>query len=131
MSRRTNACLRHLLPQLSLFHEWIVITAFYEAVHLVEEMFAHQGIDSHNHESRNDRLKEGYPEIFRSFSPLYMESRVARYMEGLSPQKTYAARMLPQNVKSKVVDGWLEDVRREVNKHLPQAPAQQAPPPPK
>lgn len=62
------------------FADWLAIVAFYEAVHLVEMVFATLK-RSHNrtHGERNKRLKREYPHIWRAFYPLWNYSKLARY----------------------------------------------------
>ncbi|MCH7596907.1 MAG: hypothetical protein IID35_10145 [Planctomycetes bacterium] len=76
---KTNQAFLETIPD--EFSDWLAIVAFYTAVHLVEAIFARQGVPSHNHPQRNRRLKRRYPEIWRNFRPLYNASTLLRYTD--------------------------------------------------
>ena len=62
------------------FPDWVITAAFYEAVHLVEMLFVHQGIrGSRGHVPRNNMLKRDHPKIWKDYRPLYAFSRLTRY----------------------------------------------------
>jgi hypothetical protein len=62
------------------FPDWIVTVAFYQAVHLVEMVFAHDIRPAGgSHIARNQTLKRHYPDLWREYRPIYTLSRTARY----------------------------------------------------
>ncbi len=62
------------------FADWVIVVAFYRAVHLVERLFVGLGLqNAHSHESRNARLKRDFGAIHRAFHPIYNVSMYARY----------------------------------------------------
>lgn len=99
-------------------HEWIATTAFYEAVHLVEALFAQNNQHSHKHSQRNDDLEDQYPEIFVTFFKLYNESIIARYLQLHRPHALYSSHRMPQGVQKIVVGEWLETVKKLIDEKL-------------
>jgi hypothetical protein len=62
------------------FPDWAATVAFYQAVHLIEMLFAHDGrTPSGSHKTRNQILKRHYPDLWKEYRPLYAFSRTARY----------------------------------------------------
>ncbi len=61
------------------YPEWLAVVAFYKAVHLVEALFATQGVHSKRHHERNKRLKSKNPDLWMQFRPLHDVSRQVRY----------------------------------------------------
>ena len=59
--------------------EWVIIVAFYTAVHLVEAHFARANLHWRRHEDRNRQVERQFPEISTDYMLLYKESRKARY----------------------------------------------------
>lgn len=95
LARRNQAVLDRLLPACDQHPEWVVTVAFYKAVHIAEAVFKHEdGSDSIDHFDRNQRLRQDHPNIWRLYSPLWMASKVARYLEsgepGTSGHKTFS-----------------------------------------
>ena len=69
---RIQVALDHLRGDPERFSEWIVTTAFYKAVHLVEAVFVQLGLEcSFNHDTRLESLrKDGR---FNGFSPQFKQ----------------------------------------------------------
>lgn len=62
------------------FPDWIATVAFYTAVHLVEQLFAHESRPAGgSHLNSNSTLKRDYPELWKEYRPLYAFSRMGRY----------------------------------------------------
>ena len=61
------------------FADWLVIVAFYKAVHVVEMLRALQGRHSRGHHQRNRYLQTEYPLMWTEFFPLWNFSVQARY----------------------------------------------------
>jgi hypothetical protein len=59
--------------------DWAVTVCFYKALHVIEMMFAKKGRHSNNHRERHDELKRNHPDIWKSYLPIYSQSRRARY----------------------------------------------------
>jgi hypothetical protein len=110
IARRNHDVLNLLLPKCDDHPEWTVTIAFYKAVHLAEAVFKHvDGSDSTEHIDRKDRLRDEYPDIWKLYSPLFMASKVARYLEcgrpGTSSHQvfsTFAAHRTPNWVRNAV-----------------------------
>jgi hypothetical protein len=52
------------------YPEWMVTVAFYKAVHLVEAVFAREGVHSQGHVDRNTRLQDYHEKLWFEFKPL-------------------------------------------------------------
>ena len=76
-----NKSAREALMETENHHEWVVTMAFYEAVHLVESLFALDNKHSHKHMQRNEDLENDFPHIYIHFFKLYNESVLARYLK--------------------------------------------------
>ena len=64
----------------SLFPDWVVTAAFYQAVHMAEGLLVRKGRASGSHVVRNGILKRHFPTVWVHYRPLYNQSRVARYL---------------------------------------------------
>ncbi len=67
------------------FSDWMVVVAFYTALHAIEALFAHDGVtESIDHYSRNQILKgyKRYDQIWRHYRPLRDAAQAARYQCG-------------------------------------------------
>jgi len=73
------------------FCDWTAVAAFYTAVHLVEQLFALQGLHSQDHRSRNREVRIRLRPIPKHYRPLYNLSMVARYRESSKFQLTASA----------------------------------------
>lgn len=60
---------------------WIVIVAFYAAMHVVEAVLASQNLHSENHEGRHETLKRNrrYQHLYKHYKPLFDAAWRARY----------------------------------------------------
>ena len=124
--------MRLLLTRVGDFHEWVVTIAFYQGLHLVEDLFVrHDGSHNSSHTDRNARVMKEFPDIWKYYGHLYKESLKARYLDGISNNQTYAAHMVPKNVEAKIINGWLLRLREEIIKALRVAPTATAPVPSK
>jgi hypothetical protein len=61
------------------FPDWAATVAFYTAVHLVQALLKHAGENCHSHNSRNRKVRQHFPAIWKIYQPLYTYSRLARY----------------------------------------------------
>src|SRR5262245_1358951 len=80
--RRKAEANRRFLGTISLddFPDWVVVAAFYTAVHLVEQVRAAIGDgDSVNHEDRLAYIQERHPGIHTAYHQLQNASMLARY----------------------------------------------------
>jgi hypothetical protein len=73
------------------FCDWKAVAAFYTAVHLVEQLFALQGLHSQDHRSRNRQVRVRFRPIHKHYRPLYNLSMVARYRESSKFRLTASA----------------------------------------
>ena len=78
---RTHLALSDLQQSQNSPHhaDWIVILAFYKALHAVDSYFAKLQIHPTGHLERNRYVRELLDEIFMQYDALYNASRVARY----------------------------------------------------
>lgn len=114
LAERNIACLQDLLSQGPKHPEWAVTIAFYVAVHRVEAHLAATQRHSDGHLQRNQTIKALDPRLHHFYRQLYDHSRYARYLVHVEAGKTYASIMPPQNIRAKVVDGWLATVERRL-----------------
>ncbi len=91
------------------YPDWLAVVAFYEAVHLVEALFARRGTPSNNHSQRKRRLKVSYPVIWKQFRPLYHASKLVRYT---------GHKISVQNVREVLIANRLRMVTRLVRHEL-------------
>ena len=87
-ARRHHAALAFLLPQIDVHAEWVVITAFYKALHRIELAFAADTdgeMHFFDHRERNsflkDRRNRRYANLGKHYRPLFDASLVARYVQ--------------------------------------------------
>jgi hypothetical protein len=107
---RNHAVLDMLLPHCDAHPEWVVTVAFYKAVHLAEAVFkCEDGTDSTEHWDRNERLRRDHQHVWKLYSPLWMASKVARYLECGQPGtathrvfSTFSAHRSPNQVRNYV-----------------------------
>jgi len=95
------------------YSDWMVIAAFYAALHSVETLFAHDGTDSQpSHQDRNNILKRTtrYQHIWKYYGPLYSASQTVRYAKG--------GWIPPDKVKSKIIGHYLHQIEKSVMKLL-------------
>jgi len=68
------------------FCDWMTITAFYSAIHLIEAMLCVENgakcrtMHSHGHGLREQVLLEAYPAIYKKYRVLCSAAHVARYI---------------------------------------------------
>jgi len=121
-AQRNQEVLDYLLADPAKCAEWIATVAFYEALHLVEALFAHHGVHSHNHEDRDHRLKSDrrYRHIYKHYRPLWAASIVARYL--CQPDgkafSTFADYLPPDRIRVQLVDHRLRQVEKSVQRLL-------------
>lgn len=87
--------------------DWIVVLAFYAALHWLDAYLARQGLHPTNHRERN-RAAQGQP-IWDEYHELYAVSRIARYEAGGIPQQV-AMRLRDQNMPA--VRTWFQQARQ-------------------
>jgi len=83
LAQKNRDLLDRLLPEISQFSEWITTIAFYRAIHLVEAMFAIEGIHHFTHEQRESRMGQNprkYGMLYRNYHILSTASKHARYL---------------------------------------------------
>jgi len=117
-----NHCVMdYLRAKLDQFPGWLVVVAFYKAVHLVEAVFAADGAGHmHDHQTRNRVLKTTprYKQLWKNYSPLWQASLVARYMEDGDGVEipSFAEYMPPETVENLVLKHYLHQVEQSVDK---------------
>ena len=103
------------------FPGWLVVVAFYKAVHLVEAVFAADGAGHmHDHQTRNRVLKTTprYKQIWKNYSPLWQASLVARYMEdgNGTAVPSFAEYMPPDAVDRLILKHYLHQIEQSVSR---------------
>jgi hypothetical protein len=111
---------RKFLDLISLddFSDWVVVAAFYTAVHLVELVRAAAG-DGHSiaHEDRLLYVQSRHPDIHTAYHILQNASLLARY----AARADFFAQFQPEDVKEKIVDRYLSEIERYVERNVPPA----------
>ena len=121
-----NRCaIEYLREKLGQFPGWIVVVAFYRAVHLVEAVFAADGAGHmHDHQTRNRVMKTTprYKQLWKNFSPLWQASLVARYMEDGNGAEcpSFVEYMPPDVVENLVLRHYLHQIEQSVNRLIDQ-----------
>jgi len=119
MAKRCQVTIDFLLTEKEQHSEWIAVVSFYKALHLVEMLFAAEGIThSRNHESRESVLKSTrkFGNIWKHYRPLWTISTNARY---LSTCDSFGEYMSPENVEKEVVNHRLKQVEKSVHNLMP------------
>ena len=77
--RHNRAFLKRVPPD---FPDWLVVAAFYAALHAVDALLAHDGVTVTNHEGRNLALVRNNrcDRIRRAYQPFYALPRTVRYL---------------------------------------------------
>lgn len=81
-ARHNRDLIAALDPTTTLFTDWVVIGAFYAALHMVEAWFAGRGLHFMSHVERDDwisKAKELRRTIWPRYKELEFQSRRARY----------------------------------------------------
>jgi hypothetical protein len=108
---------RRFMETISLddFPVWVVVAAFYTAVHLVERLRAAGGDgDSTSHEDRLDYVQHRHPRMHTAYHILQNASLLARYQS----QADFFDQFQPQDVTERIVDRFLAEVERYVEDAL-------------
>src|SRR5690348_3789776 len=100
---------RRFLDSISLddYPDWVVVAAFYTAVHLVERLraAAKEG-DSTGHEDRLAYVRERHLEIHTAYHVLQNASMLARY----ESNSAFFAQFQPEDVKDRIVEKYLVEI---------------------
>lgn len=91
------------------FADWLVIAAFYKAVHIVEMLRAVEGQHSRGHHGRNTYLETEHPRIWVEYYPLYNFSIRARY---------YCTRIDADKIRSELIGKRLPALERFVEREI-------------
>jgi len=92
------------------FPEWVVVAAFYTAVHLIEQLraVAKDG-DSTSHEDRLDYVQHHFPsEIHTAYHILQNVSMLARYQS----MSDFYAQFQPEDVSREIITNRLAQIER-------------------
>lgn len=101
------------------YADWIVCVALYAALHCVEVLFEHDGLQpSTDHGPRNGRLKatNRYKNIWSNYYALYDASQTARYHVGLENW------ISAKDAKEVFVGHHLHQIEKSVGKLMNQPP---------
>ena len=113
LANRNHDALKHLLSDPEKYSEWIATTAFYKAVQVVEAAFSHEGKKSHDHRSRNNRLKIDYPDVWKHYRILWQASCIARYLHdncNNTPFTNFSSYVEPEKIEKRLIQKRLKPV---------------------
>lgn len=124
--------IQYLLKDINTFSDWIVIVAFYKAIHMIEALRAHAFKDhSHSHESREIFLKSQnrFYSLYRNYTALKEAAQIARYLNSKcnGDFSSFSQYLSPQDVKSQILDHELPHFESTLNKFLGRPPSQLKP----
>ena len=129
LAQHNAETIAHLLPDCDRFPDWITTIAFYQALHLVEALFAQDHPVEHgrDHQIRGAVLKKEnrYKAIHVHYSALKEASSVARYLsagKSEEPFKNFSDYLTPELVESKILGHRLHQLKQSVTKLLSQTP---------
>ncbi|MFI5382158.1 MAG: hypothetical protein ACHRHE_22915 [Tepidisphaerales bacterium] len=104
---------RRFLATISIddFPDWVVVVAFYTAVHLVEELRAASGEgDSTDHEDRLAYIQHKHPTIHTAYHILQNASMLARYASNAA----FFAQFQREVIVERIIGQCLVEVERYV-----------------
>jgi hypothetical protein len=85
-ANRNQAVLEYLLLEPTTCAEWVVVVAFYKALHVVEAIFSRDPVIRHisAHHKRLEKLKvtNAYRSLYAPYRTLWNAASVARYLSG-------------------------------------------------
>jgi hypothetical protein len=97
------------------YPEWVVVVAFYTAVHLVEWLCAANGDgDSTSHEDRLTYVQQIHPKIHTSYFQLQNVSMLARYQS----RPDFFNQFQPEQVTDLLVKRYLTQIQQYVADRL-------------
>lgn len=111
---------RKFLESISLddYPDWVVVAAFYTAVHCVERLRAAMGDgDSTRHEERLGYVQAVHPQIHTAYHILQNASMIARYQSN----SDFFAQFEQQRIRSLILGRYLLAIEEYVNQSLPTA----------
>jgi len=102
-----------LLTQAEKFPEWVAVTAFYSALHIVDAGLYNK-YDEHGrtHLERNQIIKKKNPPLWKFYKRLYDASIIARYLQddAGSVHLNFLSVYPIENVREKIAKEFLEKV---------------------
>ena len=97
---------RRFLETISLddFPDWVVVVAFYTAIHRVEQLRATTG-DGHSkdHDDRLAYVREKHPDVHTAYHQLQNASMLARYQSNA----TFFGQFQREQIKNLLIDRYL------------------------
>jgi len=123
VAHRNQLCLDFLRPQISVHPEWVVVVAFYQALHLVEAVFASLPTPYHStdHSDRRQRLfaDNRFKNLRDHYRPLERASKIARYLhDDNSAYASFSAFLTPADVETQILNHRLRQVQKAAEKFL-------------
>jgi hypothetical protein len=109
---------RRFLNSISIedFPDWVVVAAFYTAVHLIEEVRAASGHgDSTSHEDRLAYVREEHTEIHTAYHILQNASMLARYQSN----STFFKQFQREIIVDRLVGKYLAEIEQCVQARAP------------
>lgn len=131
LAQRNQLCLDYLRLRINDYPEWVVVAAFYKAVHLVEAVFASLPTPFHSTDHSDRRTKlfsdRRFENLRNHYRPIERASKVARYLSVDNVDYTSFAVFLPTSqVESQILNHRLRRVQAAAETLL----GYQIPPPP-
>jgi hypothetical protein len=115
--RRKAESNRKFLESISLddYPDWVVVAAFYTAVHLIERLRALAG-EGHSagHQDRLAYVQERHPKIHTAYHVLQNASMLARY----ESNATFFAQFQKEDIKDILIDKYLAEIETCVDEHV-------------
>lgn len=117
--------IKHLLTASPALPDWVTTVAFYKAVHLVEAVFAHDGVGHSGDHARRAaflKSKRRYDMLFKHYRPLKSASEIARYLcdAGGKHYNSFADYLSLPEVRSEILNHRLTQLERSARKLLTQ-----------
>ncbi len=119
IAAKNDKAKRYLLEKINDYPEWVTITAFYQALHMTEAVFAGDKKIKHSqsHDNRLANLKSDnrYSHLYKHFRPLYSASMVARYLSADNKEySSFTEYLTPDEVLSEIINYRLCEIEKTV-----------------
>lgn len=116
LAQRNQLCLDYLRPKISDYPEWVVVVAFYRALHLVEAVFASLPTPFHSPDHSDRRVKlfsdNRFKNLREHYRPIERASKVARYLaDGSNSYSSFSAYLSATQVEHQILNHRLRQVQ--------------------
>jgi hypothetical protein len=101
------------------YPDWVVVVAFYTAVHLVEQLRAAAGDgDSTSHEDRLAYVQDQHPSIHTAYHILQNASMLARYQSN----STFFSQFQREAIQDRLIGQYLRQIEQYLEAFIAQEP---------